>query len=484
MRIVATDRAASALGITLGMTLVTARAQKPDLEVRDHDPQADDIFLNHLAQACEIFTPLVALDGRHGLMLDITGCAHLFGGEVELRLRVCHRLARFRVEAFATLAGTPDAAHALVRFASVAIVMPERDGDAARSLPVDALEMGKDTSLALIRAGLKTLGDLADRPSTVLAARFGMALTQKLGRIFGQDDWRITPLRSLPDCIAERHFVDPVAETDTILDVLEKLAIETNLLMERRALGGRLFEISLFRSDGVVRRLAIETGQAIRDAGALTRLIRLRIETLADALDPGFGFDALRLSVLRSEALAPVQKRLEGGEEGDLAVAELVDRLITRFGRSRVLHFAAHDTHDPVRASALVSVVRGDRPEHWPEQEPGEPPLRPLTLFDPPQPVEALAEVPDGPPMRFRWRRVLHEVTRAEGPERIAPEWWFQDHVMQDHATGQSELPTRDYYRVEDRQGRRFWLFREGLFEDQQTHRGQHPRWYMHGLFA
>jgi protein ImuB len=164
------------------------------------------------------------------------------------------------------------------------------------------------------------------------------------------------------------------------------------------------------------------------------------------------------------------QPSLDGRAVEDEAVAALVDRLVTRFGRDRVLRFMAQDTHHPVRAAKAVSAAAPAPAIAWPAPEAGEPPARPLQLFEPPQPIETLAEVPDGPPMRFRWRRVLHEIARAEGPERIAPEWWRD---------GPAE-PMRDYYRVEDAQGRRFWLFRAGLYE-----RGSEPpRWFLHGLFA
>ena len=242
-------------------------------------------------------------------------------------------------------------------------------------------------------------------------------------------------------------------------------------MLERRGLGGWLFEASFFRSDGVVRRITLETAQGSRNPASLMRLFRLRLDTLKDPLDPGFGFDAIRLSVLKTEALTPAQQTLDGrepGQDGDMV--ELVDRLVARFGRDRVLRFVARDTHDPVRAAAAVAVGSAVASATWPAPPAGEPPARPLQLFEPPQVIETLAEVPDGPPLRFRWRRVLHDVARAEGPERIAPEWWL---------VGNSPPATRDYYRVEDTQGRRFWVFREGFYTDKMA-----PRWFMHGLFA
>ena len=205
------------------------------------------------------------------------------------------------------------------------------------------------------------------------------------------------------------------------------------------------------------------------------RLIRLRIEALADPLDPGFGFDALRLAVTRSEPFATNQQALNGEPAGkaadDGAIAELASRLAARFGRENIQRFIPRDTHDPVRAAGYMSCLSDPAPASWPEPEPGSPPARPLTLFNRPQLIEAMAEVPDGPPLRFRWRHLLHDIARAEGPERIAPEWWQE---------GEQSPATRDYYRVENTHGHRFWVFREGFHEDSNAR----PRWFLHGIFA
>lgn len=452
------------------MTLAEARARIPGLAVEDADPAADARLLSRLAGSCEIFTPLVALDPPDGLLLDITGCAHLFGGEAAMRHCICKHVQRLGLMPRAAIAGTPDAAHVLARFGSTAIVPPGGEEKATCPLPVTALGLASETTLALARAGLKTLGDLAARPSQVLSARFGMELTTRLWRIMGHEDIRITPLRPPPSLLAEQHFAEPLLEAESLSLSLKQLCEDIGVALERRGLGGRIFEAGFFRTDGTVRQIKVETAQATRDAGSLLRLLQLRLDTLADPLDPGFGFDVIRLSVLRSEPLGQKQKRLDGKLEEDGVIGELMDRLVTRFGRNRVMRFVARDTHDPVRATATVPVASTVPSATWQAIEPGAPPVRPLRLFHSPQPIEAMAEVPDGPPVRFRWRRVLHRIVAAEGPERIAPEWWLSG----------PNAPTRDYYRVEDANGHRFWVFREGLFEQEKTH----PRWFLHGLFA
>ena len=259
-----------------------------------------------------------------------------------------------------------------------------------------------------------------------------------------------------------------------MLSTLARLAGEAAVDLGRRGVGGRRFDVALFRSDGHVARLTVETAAPTRDPALVERLLRERIDALADPLDPGFGYDLVRLTVPVSEALAPAQLRLEGGTLADSELAALIDRLVTRLGRNRVRRFARADSHIPEQASFTLPVADAARLPLV-ALEPGEPPLRPLHLFEPPQRIEVLAEVPDGPPVQFRWRRTHHRVARFEGPERIAAEWWQRQGGYHE---GKSGL-TRDYYRVEDASGRRFWLFRHGLYGERTN-----PGWYMHGLFA
>ncbi|WP_335339325.1 Y-family DNA polymerase [Bosea sp. PAMC 26642] len=471
LRLVDCDANAVRLGLARGLTLADARARIPDLVAVDADRHADQRLIDRLAAFCDRFTPLVALDPPHGLVLDITGCAHLFGGEAPLLALIAGYLRRGGLAHRAAIMSTPEAAHALSRFGAGGIVPVVEDETVIRPLPAAALEISAETVIALSRAGLKTVGDLADRPSSALSARFGEDLAVRLRRTLGREDARITPLRPPPACMVERHFTEPLLDMAGLEEVVVRLITDAGRVLEQRGEGGRAFEFSFFRSDGAVRRLKVETGRPSRDAKALLRIYRERIETLSDPLDPGFGFDAIRLGVPICEPLNTHQPSLDGHAVEDDAVADLVDRLVARFGRDRVLHFVAQDSHDPRREAKAVPVAAPLAARiAWPAPEPSGPPSRPLQLFEPPQPIETLAQVPDGPPLRFRWRRVLHEIARAEGPERIAPEWWRD---------GPAE-PTRDYYRVEDALGRRFWLFRAGLYERDEGP----PRWFLHGLFA
>ena len=449
------------------MALADARAQVQSLLVVPHDPALDRDWLDRLAQGCARYTPLVALDPPDGLILDIAGAAHLFGGEVALVADIEARLERTGMTVRPALGPTADAARALARYPAP----PAPDEAAAiRRLPVAALELDAEATRALTRAGLKSIGDLASRPMASLAARFGAEAADALRRLLGDAPSPLDPRIRPPPVAAERRFAEPVASTPHAMTVLAELANEAIAAMAERGKGGRQFRATFFRSDGLARTIAVETGAPTRDAALVMRLFAERIDALRDPIDPGFGFDMIRLSVPRLEVLGASQLGLEGGAVREEATGALADRLATRLGRGRVRKYHPVDTHIPEQAQLELPAVDAPPPQPWPVPEPGEPPLRPFWLFDPPQPIEVIAEVPDGPPQRFRWRRALHAVRRYEGPERIAAEWWRRR---------DNKGLTRDYYRVEDVQGRRYWLFRHGLYDEKPD-----PRWYIHGLFA
>lgn len=479
LRLGAVDRRAMALGLGPGLTLADARARVPDLHVHPCDPMADAALLDEIADFCDRYTPLMCRDGDDGLMLDITGCAHLWDDEAGLRIDLLRRLEDFGIDGHASIAGTPEAARVLARFGGPACVEPGGEAAAVAPLPVAALDIAGEMATALRRAGLKTIGDLAARPTAALAARFGSDLVVHLARILGRETIPITPRRPPPQVMAERGFAEPIGREEDILAVLERLAGRIATMLEARGAGGRRFEASVFRVDGHTMRLTVETALPMRNPKALIRLFRARLGSLADPLDPGFGFDLVRLAVLASEPLAPAQIGLDGKALEEEAVADLIDRLAARHGRSALSCFEPVDTHMPEAAARRGTPFGGPaKSRPWPAPAPGMTSARPLFLFDPPQPITTLAEVPEGPPRSFRWRRVRHEVTHAEGPERIAPQWWSD--------AGDAE--TRDYYRVEDAAGRRFWVFREGLYDGARTggdtETSRQPRWFLHGMFA
>jgi protein ImuB len=476
LRLAALDAPALDIGLTPGMTLADARAREPALRVFESDLHADQDWLERLCDGCARYTPIAMPDAPHGLMLDITGCVHLWDGEGAMTRAIADRLERHGLTVRLALGPTAEAAHALARFP----VASAPDEEAAiRRLPVEALRLEAESTLALRRAGLRSVADLAARPAAALAARFGEDAVDALDRLLGLGAKPLSPRRPRPAIRVERRFAEPMGSTAHALKVVADMAGEAGERLAERGQGGRRFELLFFRTDGLAFPLRVETGLPVREAAAIMRLVRERIDALADPLDPGFGFDMLRLTVPQAEPLAPTQLALEGGAaKKSEDVAALVDRLSIRAGRAHIQRLVPRDSHIPEQAQLALPAIEARIPESWPvTQAPGDPPMRPIHLFDPPQPIEVIAAVPDGPPHRFRWRRATHEVVRYEGPERIAPQWWrAKDGAIDGPEAGR----TRDYYRVEDARGRRYWIFRHGL----QGTEVADPGWYLHGLFA
>lgn len=472
LRLEAVNAPAQALGIGTGLMLADARAMLPDLLVAEMDTEADHHWLKRLAQRCIDWSPLVATHPPDGITLDIAGVGHLFGSEAALAALVDDAFDRIGMAMRWAMASTPESAQALARHA----IMPVGDErEAVRALPVSALGLDAEATLALQRAGLKRIGDVVTRPTASIAARFGAGAVTALRRLIGEEQAPVAPLTQPQPLHFERRFAEPIALQSTVAACFMDLLREAAQELEQRDLGGRRFALTLFRSDGTRRRLDIETGQPTRNAVLVLRLFDERIASLADPLDPGFGYDRITLFLSVTEQLAASQPTLGGEIQDDSALAELVDRLSTRLGAGCLRRLVPQDSHLPEQAQLALPAIHERVPVHWPKPPDGEPPMRPLFLFDPPQSIEVLAEVPDGPPHRFRWKRKLHEVRLYEGPERIASEWWRR---KEGEHPGKGGL-TRDYYRIEDVHGRRYWIFRHGLYAEKPD-----PKWYLHGLFA
>jgi protein ImuB len=492
LRLTAMNDKATQFGLNVGMALADARAMHPRLKAVDADPLADRHRLEAIADWCDRYTPLVGLHPPDGLILDISGCAHLFGGEAALAGDLVRRLAARGIAARAAVADTVGCAWAVARYGvlpppgAFGATLPQggRDGasvippgvtrEVLAVLPVGALRLAPDTVTLLGEVGLKRVADLIDRPRAALAARFGAELVWRLDQALGTDEESITPRRPLPCYVAEQRFADPIALERDVLGTIGRLGQRIARTLTLHGEGARLLEAVLFRTDGKVLRLSAATSRAIRDAALIRRLFAERLTAVGDAHDPGFGFDMIRLSVIVAERLDAMQTGF-GVPDHEEELAQLIDRLGARLGFRCVLRIMPHDTHIPEFA---VLEMRADAGRQTTEDEydssalysPSSA-LRPIKLFVRPEPIEAVAEVPDGPPVRFRWRHVLHEVAAAEGPERLAMEWWRDD---------AGRALTRDYFRIESRAGARFWLYREGLYAREVAQ----PRWFLHGLFA
>jgi protein ImuB len=493
--LVGVDVGAERLGLTAGLALAQARAMHPSLTAVPEDAGADARLLETIAEGCQRYTPLVAVDPPDGILLDIGGCAHLFGGEERLRDDLLARVTGSGFSARVAIAATIGAAWALARYGdAVTAGHTSRNGPphrtrssetcsmSARSehellapLPLAALRLPGETVAALARLGLKRIGDILDLPRAPLAARFGAELLRKLDRALGREDEPLDPRLPVAPYVAEKSFHDPIAREKDVLATIERLAARLKAALIARGDGARRLELALFRTDGAVKRIAAGTSRPVRDPQAIRALFVERLAALADEFDPGFGFDLARLSVLVAEPCPDEQIGLDGRED-QAELDRLVDRLSARLGRRRVSRLVANDSHSPelaVQAFPAQATARAELGWDAFRRFRAEADLspRPLRLLAKPEPIEdVFALVPDGPPVRFRWRRALHEVVAAEGPERIEGAWWSE-------AGG----PMRDYFRVEDRAGLRFWLFRSGLYRDIAL---PPPRWFLHGMYA
>lgn len=481
-RIAATNAVAGRLGLHAGMKLADARAIHPSLWVEPADMEGDGEALLRLALWGQCYSPLTRIEAPDGLSIDITGCAHLFGGEEGLVEGLAGRLEGFGLTARLAVAPTIGAAWAMARHGADdrAILAPDTLRDHLAPLPVAALRLEEGSVAALARLGLKQIGDLYGKPRAPLVARFGREPVRRLDQALGIEDESFQALTPPPAYRVERRFAEPLVVMADIECVAARLTRHLAESLEMAGKGARRVELLLFGVDGRVERLEIRTSAASRDADHLMRLLNERLDGIRD--DTGFGFELVVLNAFDIEDVAARQDGFAGengeGEAGELA--PLLDRFVNRFGARSVARFAPRASHVPERAVQSVSVLGQDVRHDWQAHAAvlldGAPFGRPLLLFDMPEPVTALSEIPDGPPVRFEWRRVSHHVVRADGPERIAPEWWRAE----SRAAGGTRRQTRDYYRIEDEAGRRFWLYRDGLYERQRDL----PRWFIHGVFA
>lgn len=440
----------------------------PAIEVAEAEPEADRRLLESLADWCDRYTPLVALDGEDGLFLDVTGCAHLFGGEHAMLDDV---LARFRHQGFdvrAAIASTPGAAWAAARHACGAVVEAGEEAALITPLPLAALRLDAPARAGLESVGLRVAGALMSAPRAPLARRFGRSVMLRLDQALGGVEEPISPCLTVPELIAERRFAEPVVLLEEIEALVVLLSRQLKARLEHRGEGAEKLQLQLFRVDGGVYRIAVSASRPLRDPELVHRLFREKLAVAAAGIDAGYGFDLVRLAVMAAGRFDEDQATLgeaANAREGDLAL--FADRLRARLGEQAIVVPRMVESHWPEKAAPLVPFAAHG--ETAGSRTTGE--ERPLRLFAAPEGIEVTAaEVPEGPPGRFRWRSVSYRVVSAEGPERIAPEWW--------QAGTQAE--TRDYFRVEDEAGRRYWVYREGRYGAPD----QPPRWYMQGMFA
>jgi protein ImuB len=469
-RIEAVNQAGLAAGARPGMRLADARALCPGLKTGPSDPEGDRAFLESLALWARRWGPWSALDEPDGLLVDVSAVAHLFGGEARLLDDAQAAFARRGLTARLAIAPTAGAAWALAHFGPEQAILPPLYGeDMLANLPVAALRLDDDVLTVLRRLGLKRIGQLDVIGRDALHRRFRSRSPEanpllRLDQLLGRAPEPLLPVIAVPDPWVQRRLMEPIRHREWLDRVLADLAADLAIELEGKAQGVRRLELGLWRVDGevIVRRL--EFAAATRDPAHIARLFASKL----DDVDAGFGIELLRLRAPWTEPLALAQADFEAATKVQgTSLAECLDRLTVRLGEKAVRRPVAHPSHIPERAQrwqaplAPEAASQGELAFHQ----------RPLKLLDRAEPIAVLYATPDGLPQRFRWRGQDHDVARVEGPERIAPEWWRE----------KSTVRLRDYYRIEDGEGRRYWIYRLGLAGDG---RGGAPEWFLHGLCA
>ena len=501
-RLAAINAAAQACGLHAGMRLADARAIKPDLHTHPADAKADRRLLERLANWCDRYTPWVALDeadaaaGTSGmaLLLDISGCAHLFGAghdphgdDNERRLveDLTRRLADLGFACRAAVADSAGAAWAACRFAETSdalCIAPSGQRAALAGLPVAGLRLTPEIVEGLHRLGLRRIGDLYSVARAPLANRFGALPLLRLDQALGRVEESIAPRRPAPPFRTRLAFAEPIGRVEDIEAAAHRLLAALCRQMEGAGLGARRLELTAFRVDGSLARAAIGTSRPQRDAAHLLKLFAQSLPQI----EAGFGIELMILAAPIVEAYRHDQGGLpQTGEAGGAggSLAELVDRLTARLGEKGVIRPQPRFSHLPERAVRMASASSAmAAPADW-RQFAALRRIRPVQMLAMPEPIDVTAPVPDDPPLLFRWRQATHRIAKAEGPERLANEWWHQEGLPAEIARAIPKV--RDYYRVEDDAGRRFWIYRDGPLN---AFAGPGParatRWYLHGFCA
>lgn len=448
------------------MPVTQAQALVPGLAIEEAAPAADTAGLERLALwALRRYAPIAAADPPDGLVIEATGAAHLHGGEASMLQDMIAKLADARVTAHAAIADSWGAAHALARFVAkpILIAPAETSCDMLCDLPIASLRLPPDLVASLRRLGFDRIGDLADQPRAPLALRFGPQLHRRLDQAMGRLAEAIVAARP-PDLIeVQRNFAEPIGAAETLARYTGKLVAELCTLLEAKGLGARRLDLVFHRVDAQAQAIRVGTASPVRSPKRLTRLLCDRIETI----DPGFGVELMTLCVTLAEPFGPKQLASLLADEPETDISDLIDTIANRVGHERLYRVTSIASDVPERAIGRISAAAPPTVANWPDHWP-----RPARLLPSPEPIETVALLPDHPPVSFKWRGIRRRVKRADGPERVFGEWWKRDAEL---------VSVRDYFRIEDDAGERFWVFRAGDGEDRAT--GSH-RWFLHGIFG
>ena len=425
-----------------------------------HCAGIDNTRLARLVEWCDRYSPFVAQDAADGIVLDISGCVHLFGGERQLLLDLQRHLQRMDIKGRAAIADSWGSAWALARYSEKQIAHGEEMSAALDPLPIEALRLPVEIALALRRLGLCTIEALRKIPPRSLTVRFGSTVVWRLNQTLNQAADPLTPWRPAPAYRSVRISADPIFTTGSVEYVLCDLLKELCTALQKDHLGSRYMHLGCYRVDGTVDCCVVQTSKPARSISHLMRLFHDKLEKLW----ANFGFEAFVLSVREAEALSPEQlcfSEAEESEDGEL-FDELVDRLGTRLGFQNVNRIQVRESYLPEHAVTFRSADDSTFANaEWPDYR-----VRPVRMMNPPVPIQVSIVIPGGTPVQFFIGRQPHRIIRSEGPERLVGEWWGEENTR---------WPVRDYYRVEDEKGVRFWIFCDSA---------EPQRWFLHGHFA
>lgn len=458
MAIDAVSPEAAKKGIRPGMVLADCKALFPALEMVETEPGRMEKLLTALAGWAIIYTPYAAVDFPDGIILDSSGCAHLWGGEAGYLEHIRTKLAGYGYTVQLAIADTISAAWATARFSSMAVVPVGKQREVLKKLPPAALRLEATLLARLKKLGMKQIGNFMDMPPTVLRRRFGPELPKRIAQALGQElDW-IIPVQPVEPYHERLTSMEPVASATGITVALQELLEMLCLRLETEGLGLRKAILKCYRVDGNVQQIAIGTGHPSRNVCHLFKLFEHKIATL----EPELGFEVFALEAPKVEPVTPEQAAIwNAASQNDKKVAELLDRVAVKVGAGAVTRYLPAQHHWPERSVKEASPLWEKPGTPWRTDLP-----RPMQLLAYPERIEVTAVLPDYPPMLFRHKGTRHTVVKADGPERIEQEWWLSDGLY------------RDYYIAEDENGARYWLFRSGPYD------GDHPKWFLHGYFA
>ncbi|RYD79395.1 MAG: DNA polymerase Y family protein [Sphingobacteriales bacterium] len=448
-------------GIFIGMPLADAMAILPDLEVFQEIPKQNERLLKALGKWCIRYTPIVAVDLPCGLIFDISGCTHLWGGEAGYYKEIINRLRNLGYDVRGAIADTIGAARAVAHYGIISpIVKSKKQHEALLPLPPAALQLENITLQKLNKLGLNTINSFISMPRSVLRRRFGENMLQQIARALGDEEEHIKPIQ-VPQPYEQRlPSIEPIRTATGIEIAIKNLLELLCKQLSNDGMGLRAASLNCYRVDGKIISVNIGTNMPNSNPSHLFKLFELKIASIAPAL----GIELFIMEATKVEELNPVQEILwqkEGGLD-EICLAELLDRLAGKLGNSVIHRYLPQARYWPERSIKAVNSFSEKLEIGWMNDRP-----RPVQLLNKPEAIEVTAPIPDYPPMLFRYKEQTHKIKKADGPERIEREWWLDE--------GQH----RDYYTVEDESGKRYWLFRSGHYN------GEKPSgWFIHGFFA